>query len=360
LVSRHLSRAFRLAATLLVCVLLSGCDTGGDASGPGPGRGMMGGPGAGRPVTVVARTVTAQPYVDRFTALGTARANESIEVTSRISSVIERIAFEEGQEVEAGSLLVELDSDEIAANLAVSQASLKKVQSQFNRRENLAATSVISESELEELAADVSIARAEVRAQEARLRNTLIRAPFSGTVGLREISLGDLVGPDTVITTLDDTATMKLEFTVPETYLDALRTGLPVGATTSIYPDEVFAGNIAHIDSRIDPATRAVRVIAELPNPDRILRPGMFLTVAIERDRDSVLLVPEEALMPRQGRQYVYVVEDGKAIEREVALGIRAPGVAEIREGLDSGAVVITEGAQKVRSGMPVNVIGNS
>lgn len=357
LLSRHLSKAFRYAAIPLACVMLAACDGGSD-EGPAPGRGMMRGPGG--PVTVVARTVISQPYVDRFTALGTARANESIEVTSRISSIVERIAFDEGEEVEAGTLLVELDSDEIAADLAVSQASLQKVQSQFDRRKSLAATSVISEAELEELAADLSIARAEVRAQEARLKNTLIRAPFSGTVGLREISLGDLVGPDTIITTLDDTATMKLEFTVPETYLDALRTGLPVGATTSIYPEEVFAGTVAHIDSRIDPVTRAVRVIAELPNPERILRPGMFLTVAIERDRDSVLLVPEEALIPRQGRQYVYVVEDGKAVEREVALGIRAPGLAEIREGLDSGAVVITEGVQKVRSGTPVNVTGNS
>jgi membrane fusion protein (multidrug efflux system) len=336
-------------------LLLGACGDSGEA--PGMVAGRMGG---GEPVNVIARTVTAQPYVDRFTALGTAQSNESIEVTSRISSVIDRIVFEEGQEVAKGKLLIELESDEIAANLAVSKATLQKVQSQFARREGLAETNVISESELEELAAEVAIAQAQVQAQEARLRNTLIRAPFAGTVGLLRISPGDLVGPDTVITTLDDTATMKLEFTVPESYLDALRSGLPVGATTSIYPEAIFSGVIAHIDPRIDPVTRAVRVIAELPNPDRILRPGMFLAVAIERDRDSVLLVPEEALMPRQGRQYVYVVEDGKAIEREVALGIRAPGIAEIREGLSPGALVITEGAQKVRSGMPVNVMTNS
>jgi membrane fusion protein (multidrug efflux system) len=314
----------------------------------------------GGAISVVAEKVTPQPYVDRFTALGTANSNESIEVTARISSVVERIAFDEGQEVKAGDLLVELDNDEITADLAVSQAALQKVASQFARREQLAETRVISEAELEELAAEVAMAKAEVRAAEARLRNSVIRAPFAGTVGLRRVSLGDLVGPEDVITTLDDTATIKLEFTVPETYLDAMRPGMPIGATTSVYPEKVFAGIVAHIDTRIDPVTRAVRVIAEMPNPERIIRPGMFLTIAVERDRDSVLLVPEEALMPRQGRQYVYVVEDGKAVEREVALGVRAPGLAEIREGLDSGALVITEGAQKVRSGMPVNVISNT
>ena len=347
-------------AAFAFALLLLGCQGAPDADPPGGGGAMGPGGMRGGAISVVAKKVTLQPYVDRFTALGTAKANESIEVTARISSVVERIAFEEGQEVKAGDLLVELDNDEITADLAVSQAALQKVASQFARREQLAETRVISEAELEELAAEVAMAKAEVRAAEARLRNSVIRAPFAGTVGLRRISPGELVGTEDIITTLDDTATMKLEFTVPETYLDAMRAGMPIGATTSIYPDEVFAGFVAHIDTRIDPVTRAVRVIAEMPNPERIIRPGMFLTIAVERDRDSVLLVPEEALMPRQGRQYVYVVEDGKAVEREVALGVRAPGLAEIREGLDSGALVITEGAQKVRSGMAVNVISNT
>ncbi len=348
-------------ALLTLTALLAGCDTGSNAGEKGAGMGgrgpMMGG---GKPVSVVTATVEAKPFADRIAALGTAQANESIDVTSRVSEIVTRIAFQEGQDVKKGDLLIELDHVEIAADLAVAQASLKKVQSQFARRESLAATRVISESEMEELAAEVDIAKAQVRAAEARLKNAFIKAPFAGTVGLRRISLGDLVGPDTVITTLDDTATIKLEFTVPEAYLDALRTGLPIGATTSIYPDQVFAGTVTQIDSRIDPVTRAVRVVAELPNPDRVIKPGMFLTVDIERDRDSVIMIPEEALMPRQGRQFVYVVEDGKAVEREVALGVRTPGLAEVREGLASGAIVITEGAQKVRNGMPVNVISNT
>ncbi len=337
---------------LLSGIVLAACDQSGDM---GPAGGM-GGRMGGAPVAVVAVPVEARPFTDEFTALGTARSNESIEVTSRISSVVTRIAFEEGQEVAAGELLVELDNRELSATLAKAEAELKKVSSQFDRREALAATRVISEDELEELAADVAIAEAEVRAAHARVKDSYIRAPFAGTVGLRRISLGDLVGPDTLITTLDDMATLKLEFTVPEAFIGTLSEDMPIEAASSIYPERTFAGMVRTIDPRVDPATRSVSVVAEMPNRDRLVRPGMFLTVKLQRQRDDVLLVPEQALVPRQGRQYVFVIEDGKAVEKEVELGIRAPGLAEIRQGLISGEVVITEGTQKVRSGAPVQI----
>ncbi len=305
---------------------------------------------------MVATEVAARPYRDEFTALGTARANEAIEVTSRVSSVVTRIGFAEGEEVPAGRVLIELDNRDLEASLAVAKATLQKVRSQFTRREALGATRVISEAELEELAAEVQVAEAEVRGAEARLRDSYIRAPFAGTVGLRQVSLGDLVGPDTVITTLDDLATLKLEFTVPEALLDTLALGMDIEASSAVYPEREFAGSVSTIDSRVDPATRSVTVLASLPNPDRLLRPGMFLTVQLQRERQDVLLIPEQALVPRQGRQYVFVVEDGRAVEREVELGVRAPGLAEIRRGIESGDVVITEGTQKVRTGAQVQL----
>lgn len=342
---------WRAAGLLAAALLLAAC--GRDApTAAGAPAGMRGGP-----VAVVAIPVESRPFVDRFTALGTARANESIEVTSRIASVVTRIGFEEGQQVAAGDLLVELENSDLRAQLAVAEAAQQKVHSQFERRKQLAATRVISAAELEEMAADVAMADADVRGAEARLRNAFVRAPFSGTVGLRRISLGDLVGPDTVITTLDDMATLKLEFTVPETYLAAVHDGMAIEAASSVFPGERFAGQISSIDTRVDPTTRTAAVIARLPNPERRLKPGMFLTVELQRERDDVLLIPEEALNPRQGRQYVYVVQDGRAVEREVSLGIRAPGLAEVSQGLDSGEVVITEGTQKVRDGTPVQLL---
>lgn len=316
----------------------------------------MGGRGPGQPVSVIVTRVEPRTFIDQFTGLGNARANESIQVTSRISSVVERIGFEEGQQVTVGHLLLELDHAELEAELAMAEASLQKARSQFERRKGLAATRVISELEIEELEAEVLIAAAEVRAAKARLGNAFIRAPFAGTVGLRHVSVGDLVGPETVITSLDDTANIKLEFTVPETFLATVEQGMPIEARSEVYPEVSFRGTVSIIDPRVDQATRSVTVIARLPNADGLIKPGMFLTVDLQRERDGVLLVPEQALAPRQGRQFLFAVEDGTAVEKEVSLGARAPGVAEVRAGLAPGTLVITEGTQKVRDGAPVRV----
>jgi membrane fusion protein, multidrug efflux system len=171
------------------------------------------------------------------------------------------------------------------------------------------------------------------------------------------VSLGDLVGPDTKITTLDDTRSIRLEFTVPEHFLSELKSGMTISAESSVYPGRAFSGSVISIDSRVDPVTRAVTVIARIPNPDRLLKPGMFLTVGLERARRQVLMVPEEALSPRQGRQFVFLVKEGRAVEREVELGTRSPGLAEIRAGVLAGDVVVTEGIQRLRDGAPVQLL---
>lgn len=342
----------RLAAIIGMVATLAACG-GSEPRGPG----AMFGSG---PVAVIVTEVAMQNYVDRFTALGTARANESIEVTSRISSIVTAIHFEEGQQIAAGDLLIELDNAEIRAQLTMAEAALKQKRSQFNRSRTLGETRVVSDAELEELEAGVLMAEAEVRGAQARLNNSYIRAPFSGTVGLRHISLGDLVGPETMMTTLDDTATIKLEFTIPEAFLSSLEAAMPIEARSSVYPDRSFIGRVSTIDSRIDPVTRSLTVIAKLPNDDKVIRPGMFLTVAVEKERDNVLLIPEEALVPRQGRQFVFVIEDGKAVERQVELGARAPGLAEVRSGLTAGDTIITEGTQKVRNGAAVEIVSAS
>ena len=344
------SRAFFAPALAIAILALNAC--GGGSPSPAGGRGRMGGP-----IPVVAVTVEARQFTDEFTALGTARSNESIQVTPRISSVVTRIAFEEGQDVQAGDLLVELDNRELRAKLEMAKAALRKVRSQYRRRKSLAENRVISEAELEELEADVLAAEADVRSAEARLRDSYIYAPFAGTVGLRRVSVGSLVGPDTVITTLDDMDTLKLDFTVPEAFLDTLKPGMTVHAVSEVYPERRFAGTVISVDSRVDPDTRSIAAVARLPNPDRLIRPGMFLTVKLQRTRDNVLLVPEEALVPQQGRQYVFIVKDGKAVRKAVELGARAPGLAEVVQGISPGDLVITEGTQKVYDGSAVQLL---
>lgn len=355
-----LPRGSRLAG-LLSLVLIAGCGTGPKApGGPGapgaPGMGGFGGPGAGSPVAVITSRVEPRAFTDRFTALGTARANESIEVTARTSSVVTKINFREGQRVQAGHVLVELDNRQEWANLQLAEAQLKQAENQYNRSKSLAVSQAVSAADLDQLEANLLVARAQVRGAQARLDILAIKAPFAGTVGLRRVSLGDLVGPDTVITTLDDTGVIKLEFGIPENFVGDLKGGMTIVADSTVYPGRRFEGKVTSIDSRVDPVTRAVTAIATVPNGEDLLKPGMFLTIGLEKRRDGVLMVPEEALVPREGRQYVFVVEDGKAMEREVQLGARAPGLAEIRGGLAAGAQVITEGTQRVRTGVPVQV----
>ncbi len=313
--------------------------------------GMMGGRG---PVPVVSVPVGSETFTDSFSALGNIRANEAVDIRSRISSVVTAIHFEEGQLVKQGDLLVELDNREVKAELAVAQASYDKVKSQYERSKSLRATQVVSAAELDELAADVRKAEADVTVARTRLDHCSIRAPISGVVGLRHISLGSLVSTETMITTLDDLSKVRLDFGVPEMFLATIREGMTVSAVTGVYPDNEFIGSVVSIDSRVDAVTRSVTVVAELANEDGLLKPGMFMNVALQRSRDNVVMIPEEALAPRSGRQYVYVVEDGVATEKEVSLGVRTPGRVEITTGLVPGETVVIEGVQKLRSGSPV------
>jgi len=340
-----------LFLSLVVMLTLAACSSNDQEGAPGKRF------GSGGAVKVIAAQVQAGSFVDRFTALGTAEANESVEMVSRISNIVTEIAFEDGQQVEKGDLLVALDSKEILADYAVAQASLQKVRSKYQRSKSLGETQVVSEAELEELEAEVEVATAQLRAAEVRLENSSVRAPFSGIVGLRRVSPGDLVGPTTVITTLDDTSSIRLQFAVPEILLANLEPGLTVLAKTVIYNNRTFSGIVSSVDSRVNPVTRSINVVAHIPNDEKLLKPGMFLTVEIERHRESVLLIPEGALVPRQGRQYVFKIQDGKALEQIVEVGGRTPGFAEIRSGLTAGDSVIVEGTMRVRNGVPVSII---
>jgi membrane fusion protein (multidrug efflux system) len=312
---------------------------------------MMGGRGPTPVVVVEAQTET---FADDFSALGNAQSNESVDIIARVSSVVTTIHFAEGQRVKQGDLLIELDDREFAAELAVARADLDKAASQYRRSQSLGKTRVVSEAELDQLGADVRRAEADLRAAQVRLEHCSIRAPIDGIVGLRKVSPGDLVDSNVVITTLDDTSIIKLEFAIPETLLAKLELGMRVDAISTIYPDKQFVGKVLNTDSRVDPVTRSIIVVAGIPNPDQLIKPGMFMTANLTSSRDEVLLVPEQALAPRSGRQFLYVVSNDMAEEREVKIGARAPGLAEITAGLEPGELVIVEGIQKIRPGSPV------
>jgi membrane fusion protein, multidrug efflux system len=310
-------------------------------------------PGA-PPVAVVTAVATRRQIEVGIEAIGTAGANESVDITSRTSNIVTAVHFSDGQAVRKGQVLVELDRAQTSADLAAANADFVESESQVNRSRDLVKTQVVSKSQYETLEATMKANAARVAAAQSRLSDTYIRAPFSGRVGLRRVSLGALISPGTVITTLDDVSSIKVDFGVPDMYVGELRAGQLVTARTTAYPGRPFEGKVVSIDSRIDPATRSVTVRAIVPNRDAALKPGMFLTVALAKERRDALLVPEEALVPEQARQFVYVVDGKVAAKREVRLGRREPGSVEITEGIVAGDRVVVEGGIKLRDGAPV------
>lgn len=254
-------------------------------------------------------------------------------------------------------MLLELDTEQARANLAEAEAALKDSRSQFNRSRELFATKALSESQLDQLQATLSAAEARVAGTRSLLNDMIIRAPFAGRVGLRNISVGSFVTPGAVITTLDDTSIIKLDFSVPEVFLATLKEGMQIHASTSAYPQEKFQGQVSSIDSRLDPVSRAIVVRALVTNKDGRLKPGMFMTVKLLRNESPALLIPEQALVPEGERKFVFVVRDGKAARVEVQTGRRRPGQVEIVDGVSEGDVVVVEGTQKVREGGPVKVV---
>ena len=337
-----------ITVIILSLPLFAACDD--EAQGPPAG-------GWGGASKVVTQQIELRPLVDEIEALGTAKANESVEIRPRISSLVTRILFEEGQFVEEGDLLVELENSEIRAGLALAEASLSESRSLYNRSKELESTQAISASNLEALLAQVKVDEANVEAARAKLSHTRVRAPFSGRIGLRRVSPGSFVNTDSVITTLDDVSVIKLDFSVPETFVRVVRQGMSIAAHSLVFPDQDFDGTVASIDTRLDPVSRAVEVRAVIPNDDGLLKPGMFMTVDLQRDRGDVMMAPEQAIVPEGSRQYVYVVSDGVVEKRQVQLGRRIPGYVVIAEGLAAGESVVTEGTHKVRDGATVETL---
>lgn len=297
-------------------------------------------------------------FEDRVEALGTLRANESVTLSATITEKISAIRFDDGDRVEAGQVLVEMARAEEQALLNEAQATLAEAQRQYRRVESLAAQGTASKSLLDERRREWETARARLAAIEARLGDRIIRAPFAGVLGLRQVSVGTLVTPGTTITTLDDDATLKLDFTVPSVFLSTLRVGLGIHASSAAFPERDFTGQVAAIDSRVDPVTRAVTVRALLPNPERLLKPGMLMQVVLSKQPRDAVVIPEKALMPLGDRQSVLVVgADNKVERRGIDIGARRAGEVEVLDGLAPGERVVTDGTLKLRPGDTVRVM---
>ena len=316
---------------------------------------------AAPPLAVVAASVRIQPMSQEVEALGTLQANESVAITSRVTETISALHFDDGQRVSAGAPLVELTSAEEHALLDEAEVRAHEAERQYQRVKSLVAQRSASESLLDERQRDLNAARALLAALQSRVADRVIKAPFAGVLGLRHVSVGALVEPGDLITTLDDDRLMKLDFSVPSVHLAALQPGLPIAAVSPAFGTQVFSGVVRGIDSRIDPITRSVRVRAILPNPELRLKPGLLMQVTLRLDPREALTVPEAAIVQRGAEHFVMRLEDDErgltATRVAVRVGTRLPGWVEIRDGLTATARVITDGQEKVRPGQPLRLI---
>lgn len=313
---------------------------------------------AQKPQPVLVHTVAASEWVDRIQALGTARANESVTLTAKTAETVARVNFSDGQQVEAGAVLVEMTDRTEVAQLKEAQAAYSEAEKQYERLRGLVKQGTVTQSQVDQQLAARDSARARMEAIRVRLSDRVVTAPFAGVLGFRTVSPGTLVQPGTVITTLDDITTIKLDFSVPETFLAALAPGQAIDAKSAAYPGQVFKGVVTSLDSRVDPLTRAIVVRAQIPNPERLLKPGMLMSVeVINRPRNS-LSVPEVSLSALRERMFVYRVDaQNVAHEIEVRIGSRRTGEVEIVEGLAAGDRVVTDGLVRMRDGIAVNIV---
>jgi membrane fusion protein, multidrug efflux system len=322
---------------------------------------MGGGPAGIGQITVTVATVSRQLLADEVESVGTAQANESVNLSAKVSDTVTAIHFSDGDFVEQGHVLVELTNNAEAARLSEARTAEAEARRQYERLQSLIQTNLISQTDLEEARTRWQTANARLEGVIANMEDRLIRAPFSGVLGFRNISEGTLVTPNTVITTLDDISTIKLDFNIAEVFLAQLQQGASIKASSIVYRGVEFEGVVRNVGSRIDPITRSVQVRAEIDNSEGLLRPGMLLTVGLTLNERETLVVPEQALVPSQGRQFVFVVDEENIVRRvEVELGRRRPGLAEIVSGVVPGQRVVTQGVAQVRPGQSVRILNTT
>lgn len=311
--------------------------------------------GGATPVKV--ETVSMQPFAIVIEALGTAEANESVELTAQEAAVVTSIAFDDGDEVAEKTILLELDNRAEKARVNELEINITEARRQLKRIEGLARERVASQQLLDEQNARVDALVAQLDVANAQLSELQIVAPFAGRLGIRQVSLGSLVRPGDLITTLDDISRVKVDFNVSESHLASVAKGQKVTATSIAYPGIEFSGLISSIDARLDPVTRSIQVRAIIDNPEQLLRPGMLLQIVVQKQVLNTLVVSEKALIPNQEKQFVFVIEQDKAILTEVTLGERKPGLVQILSGLDPGQRVVTEGTLRLRDKSSVQIL---
>lgn len=310
-------------------------------------------------VPVIVFEARILPFRDRVEALGTLRSNESVALTAVVADKITAIKFEDGDRVDKGQVLVEMATSEETALMEEARSALEEAKAQFERSKSLTERRLTPETVLDQRRRDYLVMSARVMAMEARLSDRILSAPFPGRMGLRTVSVGTLVTPGDVIARLEDDSVMKLDFSVPSTFIATLKPGLEITAKARGLDEQIFRGKLASIDNRVDDITRTIKVRAILPNADRKLVPGLLMNIDLFKNPRESVAVKEEALVPIGNDTYVYVVDRDKMVaeRRRIEVGTRRPGVVEVTAGLKAGETVIGDGNLKLRPGSAVSIL---
>jgi len=308
-------------------------------------------------IAVELAVAEAAPMERTLDAVGTTRAQRSVEIVPLASGRVTDLSFEPGQRMEEGEPLLHLDDDIQAADLKEAEAKRHEAELALERAESLRQSKTVTAATLETLTAANVTAEAELARAKRRLQDRTVRAPFAGIAGLKRVDLGARVDDQTVVTTLDDLSSVEVEFALPETVFGEVRVGLPVRAESVAFSGRDFSGKVVAIDSRIDAASRSFKVRASIPNDDLALPAGMFMNLSVVLEERVAVMVPEEAVMAEGSGSFLFVAEGETARRRAVTTGQRHADMVEIAEGVADGERVVTRGIQQLRDGAQIRPI---
>ena len=340
--------SYRALAVLLLLAAPAACKKANSGAGGGPGGG-----GFAMPVEVAA--AIRDTVVDAIAATGQIEAIQSIELRPEVSGRITDILVREGQEVGAGTPLFKVDDAELKAQVAQADAERQLARQALERTKQLIAQNASSTSDLEQAEAKSRGADANHDVLKTRLDRTVVRAPFAGVIGRRLVSIGTYVSSQTPLITLQSVNPQHASFDVPERYADRLRRGQLVSFQVAALPGKNFSGEVVFVDPVVSLPGRTILIKARVPNNEHQLQAGMFIEARLATAiRPNAVVVPEDALLPMQGATFVWVVKDGKANQRQVTVGVRTAGWAEVQSGVEAGDQVVVGGLERLFPNAPV------
>ena len=346
-IRNELASKILLAVFVLFVFLINGCSDNGAAGGAGFSL---------PPLPVEVTQAKVQNVADRFEAVGTFEALESITVVSEIDGSVVGLPFDEGGFIKRGDLIAQLDDSQLAAEVARTEALKAQAQSNYDRVKIIVDQKAGTPQDLDDSGAALKVAEANLALAKARFAKTRITAPFDGIIGARKVSIGTFLRASQPITELANIDEIRVNFSAPERFLSNLNRGAQVTVSTTAYPNHQVSGKIAVIEPVLDPTTRNARIIARVPNPGRKFLPGMSANIsAVLSERANAITIPTEAVFANGSQSFVFVVKPDSTVTRAaVTLGLQLPGVVEVVDGLEAGSQVVQAGHQKLYDGAKV------